>query len=260
MRRSVVTLALLACAPALPGQHSGTRYTDPRSATVDASDARSIFVEARAGLLRIQGRSGISSVRVTGTAYASRREWLDDIQLVARREGDEVRIVADVPEARAPSWGDNSRGLDLIIEVPNTIRVEVEDGSGEAEVRGVAELDMTDGSGELEIADIGGPVHVTDGSGELQIRNVHGDVRIRDGSGEIRVRDVTGSLVVDDDGSGEINADGIRGSVRVVDDGSGSIHVGDVGGDFIVEHDGSGSISFDNVKGSVRVPRRRGDS
>ena len=260
MRRTAFALALVASASAARAQHIGPRYTDPRSATVDAEGARSIFVEARAGLLRIQGRSGISSVRVTATAFASRREWLDDIRLVARREGDEVRIVADVPEVHGPSFGDNARGLDLIIEVPNTIPLEVEDGSGEAEVRGVAELEMTDGSGELTIDDIGGPVRVIDGSGELEIRNVRGDVWVRDGSGEIRIRDVTGSLVVDDDGSGEINADGIRGSVRVVEDGSGSIHVGDVGGDFIVEHDGSGSISFDNVKGSVRVPRRRGDS
>ena len=260
MRRSIITLGLLAVPLAASGQHLGPRYTDPRSATVDADGARSIFVEARAGILRIRGRSGISSVRVTGTAYASRREWLDDIRLVARRVGDEVRIVADVPEMRGPTFGENTRGLDLIIEVPNTVLLEVEDGSGEAEIRGVAELEITDGSGELVIEDIGGPVRVTDGSGELQIRDVRGDLWIRDGSGEIRVREVTGSLVVDDDGSGEISAEGIRGSVRVVDDGSGSIHVADVGGDFIVEHDGSGSISFDNVRGSVRVPRKRGDS
>ena len=260
MRSSVIAFALLTWPLAAESQHLGPRHTDPRSATVDASGARSVFVEARAGLLRIRGRSGISSVRVSGTAYASRREWLDDIRLVARRVGDEVRIVADVPETRGPTFGETLRGLDLIIEVPSALLVEVEDGSGEAEISGVAELEIADGSGELVIEDIGGPVRVTDGSGELQIRGIRGDLWIRDGSGEIRVRDVTGSLVVDEDGSGEINAEGIRGSVRVVDDGSGSIHVGDVGGDFVVEHDGSGGISFDNVKGSVRVPRRRGDS
>ena len=260
MRRSVVTFVLLTLPVAASGQHLGPRHTDRRSATVDASGARSVFVEARAGLLRIEGRSGISSVRITGTAYASRREWLDDIRLVARRVGDEVRIVADVPETQGPSFGENSRGLDLIIEVPSSMLVEVEDGSGEAEIRGVAELELTDGSGEVMIEDIGGPVRVSDGSGELQIHKIRGDLWIRDGSGEIRVRDVTGSLVVDEDGSGEINAEGIRGSVRIVDDGSGSIHVAGVGGDFIVEHDGSGGISFDDVKGAVRVPRRRGDS
>ena len=241
MRKSVVTVALLTFPLAVQGQHIGPRYTDPRSATVDADGAQSLFVEARAGMLRIEGRSGISRVRVTGTAYASRREWLDDIRLLARRVGDEVRIVADIPETRGPSFGESVRGLDLVIEVPANLAVAVEDGSGEVEVRGVAELEIDDGSGELVIEDIGGRVRVTDGSGELRIRNVRGDLWVRDGSGEI-------------------TAEGIHGSVHIMDDGSGSIHVDDVGGDFVVEHDDSGSISFDNVKGSVRVPRRRGDS
>src|SRR3712207_7569288 len=38
-----------------------------------------------------------------------------------------------------PSHGENIRGLDLVIEVPSSLAVAVEDGSGEAEIRGVAE-------------------------------------------------------------------------------------------------------------------------
>ncbi len=238
-------------------QDSDRHHTAPRNATIDAAGARRLFVEAQAGTLRIEGRSGINEVRVTGTARASVENDLEEIQLRTSRDGDAVRVIVDIPDRASGGWGNRYRGLDLVLEVPNTLVAEVEDGSGELEIRGIAGLDLEDGSGGIEIADIGGAVRVVDGSGGISIRNVRGDVRITDGSGAIEIREVTGTLTIEEDGSGEIIAESIGASVLVREDGSGSIRVTDVGGDFTVERDGSGSISYRDVEGKVDVPRKR---
>ncbi|MBC7790231.1 MAG: DUF4097 family beta strand repeat protein [Anaerolineae bacterium] len=250
--------AIAASAASGRAQYIDDHHTSPRNATVQASGAKRLFISAEAGILKIEGRAGLGEVRVKGTARASKERHLEDIKLRATREGDDIMVVVDIPDMDWNRDGDdNYRGLDLVIEVPNTLPIEIEDGSGEIEIRGVGSLEVTDGSGELEITDVGGPVRVTDGSGELSIRGVKGNVTLRDGSGEIRVNDVTGDVVVDRDGSGEISATNVSGSVRVENDGSGSIRVADVGGDFIVEDDGSGGIRYDSVKGDVRIPSRK---
>ncbi len=256
---TLITGAVIAAsAVTAHAQYIDNHHTSPRNATLQASGAKRVFVHAEAGILKIEGRSGLSEVRVMGTARASHERHLEDIKLRATREGDEIKIVVDIPDMDWNRDGDNNyRGLDLVIQVPNALPIEVEDGSGEIEIRGVGSLEVTDGSGELEIMEVGGPVRVSDGSGELSIRGVKGNVTLRDGSGEIRVNDVTGDVVVERDGSGEISVTNITGTIRVENDGSGSIRVADVGGDFIVESDGSGGIRHEKVKGDVRIPSRK---
>ena len=234
-------------------------FTSPRNATVDARGARRVEIEGRSGTLRVVGVDGLGEVRVRGTARASREGWLADIKLVARREGDAVVVRADIPDRDTrDSWDGeyHTRALDLEVEVPKGIAADVEDGSGELEIRDVGALEVHDGSGSLEIEDVAS-ARIVDGSGEVRVRNVRGDVRVTDGSGTINVRDVGGALTVDEDGSGSIEAERVRGAVTIGRDGSGSIDVRDVGGDFVVRNDGSGGIDYADVRGRVDVPRRR---
>jgi len=222
----------------------------PREATVNAAGARQVRVIARAGELKIHGRDGASAVAVHGTACASNESRLADVKLVAERRGDVVYIEAAVPE---DGWFGGQGALDLDIEVPMSIALDVDDGSGSADIENVASLKIEDGSGDLAIDDVRGDVTVEDGSGSLDIDKVGGQVRIRDGSGEIIVREA-GSVLIDEDGSGGVELTGVHGNVVVRDDGSGSISVRDVGGDFTVEDDGSGSIDHHDVRGRVRIP------
>jgi hypothetical protein len=228
----VSVFALVALAS--PASASWCEHRAPREAKVEAAGARSLRVIARAGSLRIQGNEGASAVTIHGTACSSSESRLADIRLVAERRGDVVHVEAAIPD----NWFGGDAGLDLTIEVPASLAVAVEDGSGEATVRHVAALDIEDGSGELRIEDVAGEVRVTDGSGEIVI-------------------DRAGSVVIEEDGSGGVRISGVRGSVVVRDDGSGSIDVSDVGGDFTVEHDGSGGIAHDGIRGQVRIPSRR---
>jgi hypothetical protein len=222
--------------------------TAPRSGSAEASGARSIRVIAKAGELKIRGVAGASAVTVKGTACASRASGLDEIKLVTERRGDVVYV-----EAITPEWNWGNAGLDLEIDVPNSIPLDVEDGSGSAEVRDVAALKMVDGSGELTIDGIRGGLTVDDGSGSLEISNVAGEVKVSDGSGEIVIRQA-GSVLITEDGSGSIQISDVRGNVVVRNDGSGSIDVREVGGDFTVDDDGSGGIEHHGVHGHVKVP------
>jgi len=250
--------AAVAAAPFLIGSAAHAQYgayTAPRNAVVNANGARIVQVEAAAGSLRVEGKAGLTQVEVTGTARASSQRLLNDIKLIAQRDGDRVFIKADIPDQ--DGWNDNGEAaLDLVVQVPQGMNADISDGSGDAKIYNVGDLEMGDGSGELLI-DGAQSVRVTDGSGSLTIENVRGDVTVNDGSGDIDVRNVTGSFIVESDGSGGINATDVRGSVIVRNDGSGGIDVNKVGKDFRVENKGSGEIDYTDVSGTIDIPESR---
>lgn len=237
-------------------------YKEPRNADIDARGARSARIEAGAGSLRVEGRPGLSQVRVRGIARSAQRNRLDDIKLVAERRGDVVYIKVEMPDDNREGWrifsGNMPRmALDLVIEVPTTLALDVDDGSGEADFINIGALSLEDGSGEIGIRGAHGDVDVTDGSGSLIIDGVEGSVRVEDGSGEIRAKNVTGDFIVREDSSGDIDVSGVGGTMRVESDGSGNIDVDRVAGDFVVDNDGSGIIRYGTVKGSIRIPDRK---
>lgn len=227
-----------------------------RDADLDASGARLLRVEAKAGQLRIEGRSGISEVRVRGVARASRESWLDDIQLRTGRNDDELYVVVDIPSWSWTGIGHAYKALDLVIEVPQTLALDITDGSGNVEIRGVGAVRLHDGSGEVDVRDVGGPVEVEDGSGELTLRGIRGEVRVEDGSGEVTIDDVQGNVTIIDDGSGSLEIARITGWVRVNNAGSGSVRVSDVGGDLEVRDTSRRRVRYDGVRGEVRIMDR----
>jgi len=254
--------AAFAAAPFLIGSTAHAQrapYTSPRNAVVDAAGAKTVEVDAAAGILRVEGKPGLRQVQVTGTARASSQQLLNEIKLIAERRGDLVFIKADMPENNGWRDDDWQVGLDLVIQVPQGINADISDGSGDTKIFNVGSLEARDGSGDFSVDGAAGSVRITDGSGNLKVENVGGDVTVNDGSGDIDVRSVSGSFVVESDGSGGIYATDVRGSVIVEHDGSGSIDVNKVGKDFRVESKGSGSIDYSEVTGRVDIPERHRD-
>jgi hypothetical protein len=239
-------------------------HTAPREATLAASGATRVVIDAGAGSLDVRGVPG-GELHARGTACASREAVLNEIRLVADRRGDTLHI-----ETRFPRNFHGSARLDLEVEVPADLEVAIDDGSGSIDVRGVAALTIHDGSGGIHVADvagaldiedgsgviellgIGGDVTVDDGSGGIDIRGAGGRVRINDGSGEITVRDVDGDVILED-GSGSMEIAGVGGSVVVEEDGSGGIRVEDVRGDLRIKDDGSGGVDYARIDGRVSI-------
>ena len=201
--------------------------TAERSASAAAAGISTVRIIAEAGDLDVEGRLGLTEVEAEGTACASNTSDLDDIQFEVSTSGSEVVI-----EARTPG----NTQFDVTVTVPDSVLVEIEDGSGDIEVRDVAGVRVTDGSGDVTVAGVSGDVVVTD-----------------DGSGDLDLSDVAGTVEIEVDGSGDITVADVGGDVRIGSDGSGSIRVSNVAGDFEVGSGGSGDISHNNVGGTVDI-------
>ncbi len=248
--------AIFAVIPILVFQFDECRFSAPREATVDVLDAVQVFVSAGAGSLRVEGKPGLRQVRIRGTACASDRGLLDEIELTARRVGNEIRVFANDQDLELRSR--EYARLDVIIEVPAGMAASIEDGSGDAELSGLGSLRIEDGSGGLTIQDIGGNVTIEDGSGRVHVTNVRGDVSVEDGSGEIQLADIEGSVDIRD-GSGEIVLARVAHNV-LISDSSGDIEIDVVGGNLTVRHDSNGDIDHQGVRGIVRLPAGRDHS
>lgn len=231
----------------------------------------SLEVHAGAGELAIEGRSGISDIRVTAVLCASSRERLDELSVAL--DGD--RLTTDYPSANGRWSARNYATINLEVEVPlgadvdvedqsgstsvsGVGRLRIEDGSGSTTVRNAGAVTVKDGSGSLRIEDVDGDVHVEDGSGSLEIQRVGGAVEVSDGSGSLRIREVANDVEVSD-GSGSIEIEAVGGSVRI-EEMSGGLSVRDVAGDLVVSGGRRERIRYSNVRGSLDLPpaRRKG--
>ena len=247
-------IALLALIPILSFQEE-CRFSAQREATVDVASAAQIVIEAGAGSLRVIGRPSITQVRVRGTACASDRDLLEEVQLSATRSGNAVHVKSMDDDLRLRNR--EYARLNVVIEVPENMAADINDGSGDIELTGIGEVVLDDGSGQIEARNLSGNVQIRDGSGEIRLIGVAGDVIIEDGSGEIELTDVRGSVEIND-GSGEIVLSQVAKNVTI-SDSSGDIDVDDVGGSFFVRNDSSGDVHYSAVKGAVRVPQDRAE-
>lgn len=259
MQVVLMAAALLAvpAAPLVAQDYESCRHEARRGATVDAAGARRLMVSAGSGSLKIEGRPGTTTVRITARACASSADLLDDIKLNARRNGNDVVVEAN-DRKNEGGWhfrNNEYARLDVVMEVPARILTEVDDGSGSIDLSNLGAVRIEDGSGEIVADNLNGDVEIDDGSGGIRLVDIAGRVHIEDGSGGITLRNVGGAIDIDDS-SGEIDVRGARSHVRIADS-SGGIDVADVEGDFIVTSDSSGGIDYDNVKGRVDIPRRK---
>ena len=257
---AIFATATLGCSPSALKAES-CRYEAERNATLAVEDAARVRIVADAGTLKISGHSDLSEIRVRGRACASDQDILEQIQLETRRSGDEISVEAKVPsDSRKFSVrgfsikrSHGSRYLDLEIDVPDSLVLDIGDGSGSVMIQDTGTLSLKDGSGSIKIENAAGDVSIRDGSGNVDIRRVQGDVDVRDGSGSISIHEIVGSARIQD-GSGGITVARVARDVTVAGDSSGSISVSQVGGDFTVEDDGSGSVHYEDVGGQVSIP------
>lgn len=244
-------LLLLTLPSLLPAQRCDVRRE--LAGELEAADLGGVLITARAGSLEVAPTDG-NTITVRGLVCASDEELARDARLVVERRRDAAWVEADLPDRNG--WGNHYVRMDMVVNIPRRMAADIDDGSGEITVHGIAAVRIEDGSGEMDVWDIEGAVVIDDGSGGIRVRNV-GSVALEDGSGEIEIEDVRGDVRIIEDGSGQIDIRRVAGDVRIDEDGSGSIWVEGVGGDLVVRDDGSGSIRYRDVQGHVDLPDRR---
>jgi len=232
------------------------KYEKDIELTLDLSSSEVLAITAAAGELEVTGVSGSDKAFITGKACASKEEWLEESR-VHTQSGSRAEISVDLPSADS-GWsftGSSYVWLDLKVEVPEDLALEIKDSSGEISLRNVGAVQLEDSSGAIEIENARGAVSIRDSSGDIDIKGVTGDLTIEsDSSGGIYANEIEGSVLVKQDSSGDIRVSHVSHNVVVERDSSGDITATDVGGDFRVLKDGSGGIRSSNVKGEVDLP------
>lgn len=231
-------------------------YGIERRIELDASASDLLRLRAGSGALAVRGREGLGRVEAVGLACASDEALLDGLTLSMKRGDGGIVLSAHYPHSGGGWGGGEYARIDLAVEVPLGMPVDLDDSSGSLTVSGTGDLRIDDSSGSIHVQDVLGAVLIDDSSGEIELRGVSGDVSVDDGSGEIDLREIGGSVTIRD-GSGSMSVVGVGSDVVVERDGSGSIEVRDVRGDFSVLADGSGSIRHSGVTGAVDIPSNK---
>ena len=254
-RHLASSLAPLLALVALPAGAWGTdcKFSAERQASIDTAGAERVEIMARGGTLNVRPGAG-ERVQASGKACASHEKYLAETQLHARRQGNVVQVFVQVPEDMK-GLGTFYATLDLAVQVPASLPVQVTDTSGDATIEKVRLVRLTDSSGDLELRDLTSDVEIEDSSGSIRVENAAGLVKITDSSGDIIVHGAR-DVVIPSDSSGGIEIRRVTGSVRIENDSSGDIVVADVGRDVEVLADSSGDVQVSEAQGKVTLPRR----
>ncbi len=232
------------------------KYEKQIDLTLDLSGSEVLAIAAGAGELDVRGVADSDKAIIHGKVCVSKQAWLDEAE-VETMSGKRAQINVNLPDTAA-GWslfGSRYASLDLEIELPQNLALEVRDSSGDASFRNIASLDLQDSSGDIEITDVVGSLSIKDSSGDMDIDRVTGNFTVvADSSGDIRANDIDGEVLVKRDSSGDIRITQVTHSVIVEVDSSGDISVKDIGGDFRVLTNGSGSIRSRNVAGEIQTP------
>ena len=226
--------------------------------TLDESKSEILVISAAAGDLDVIGVSGTGQVVIHGRVCASKDTWLEQSD-VTTSSGKRARIDVDLPSTDGGwlSFGNSYVWIDLTIEVPEGLALDIKDSSGDMLLKNIAAVQIKDSSGDIEVENALGSISISDSSGDIEIDGADGDVTIEsDSSGDIDATGINGTVLVKADSSGDIEVSHVNDNVVVERDSSGDISANDVGGDFRVLKDGSGSISSSNVMGEVEIPAK----
>lgn len=205
-------------------------HEERRNAVLAAEGAVRAKIIGLQGALDIRGLSGLEEIRIRGAACASDQKHLQQVNLVAERRGDEIHVESLIDDR---GWKRRAIArLDLEIEAPDTLPLDIEDSTGPVTVQGTGPLRLDNGTGKVRIEGIDGAVWIRDGTGSVRIENVEGDVELQYGTGGSSIEGVDGDVAVRD-GTGSIYIRSVTGAVEIAD--------------------GTGSVSLSQIEGEVRI-------
>ncbi|HEX5794161.1 MAG TPA: DUF4097 family beta strand repeat-containing protein [Rheinheimera sp.] len=248
MKTSILTITaatlLSGCVIYVGNGHAGDLQHEERTLALNAANLKQLIADTGAGKLDIIGEDGRNEIALVANIYYYNA---DDIRLSLVDSGSNAKLEAGFDDA---FYSGNSPYIDLVVKVPARFGLQLDDGSGDTDIRSLqGNLQIDDGSGDLRIQG-GADATVEDGSGNLNISQLSGKLVVEDGSGDLSISDVKGTVNIDD-GSGDITVSNIGGSVTI-DDGSGDINVDGAGGLTILDG-GSGGLKLNAINGPVKI-------
>lgn len=178
---SALLLTISQGAVAHSNQGDGLTLQKTENLILSTDKISDFVIAAGSGKLKVFA-SDVDSIEVVAEIY--QRNAHNDYCLSLKKSGKKAKLVS-------VSCNHNKDTIiDLTIEVPKGLHLDVEDGSGSVNISGVASLKLKDGSGSINISKVDGKIEINDGSGSIDIKHINNDVFIEDGSGSIHVRNV----------------------------------------------------------------------
>jgi hypothetical protein len=258
-RSNRIALSVLVASAGMTAQaHAQSdRYQVTRTVEAATAGVSGVRLSSGSGKLVVTGHAGSSELRVTAIVHGPSQAQVNAVKIAINQSGGVLTVREEKPDR---SWFESDNTwVDLTVEVPTNIALDVSDGSGGTRIDNVGAVRLRSGSGGARLSNVAGGVDVRSGSGGVELRNVTGNVTASSGSGGVTIDGVNGSVDIRDAGSGSLHIRGVTGSVHLGSIGSGSLVADNVGGDLTVDSKGSGSVQFTNVKGRVSVPDRGRD-
>ena len=211
-------------------------------------------VNCGAGLLDLKGVEGRDKISVTAEIEVEdlRKEDFqkfieNNVRLKLEKQNNKALLISEVQKY---SLIKGETRINLMIEVPLELDVNIADGSGAIRVQNiVGNVKIDDDTGKIQVENISGKVIVNDASGKIDIEDIRGSVMIRDGSGPIQIDYITGDVYITD-GSGDTTILHVDGNVTVSDD-SGDIDISDVSRAVFIKAAGSGELNIERVRGKI---------
>lgn len=131
-------------------------------------------------------------VRTYGMSSRHVREYHDQVDVVARRDGEVLEIALVTPGPHRDVEGTRGR---FILTVPQGLAIEIDSGSGDVDLHGVAaELLIRQRRGSVRVTDHRGPVEVDIAGGSVWLNRIQGDVVIRHTDGRTEATLVDGGI------------------------------------------------------------------
>lgn len=253
MHRFAIAALLLAPLAAFA---SPCKFEAPRQLQVDLTGVRAVQIEVHGQQLHLVGSHDSTGLALTGKACATDQAALEHLQVTQRRDGDQLLIdIGGNSHFSFSLFGSSHAHLEVNVQLPANLPVNVSVGSGDAEVRGMQQLQGRVGSGDLHVRDIAGKFSVSVGSGDAEAIDIGSLDLGAVGSGDFTAEGIKGDARVGSIGSGDVVLRKVGGSVHADTLGSGDFTVSDVAGDLTLGAKGSGDVSHSGVKGKLSVPR-----
>jgi len=254
MRHLILASLFLLPAVAMADGNPLCKVQADRNLDLDLTGIHTVRFNVNAFDLHLEGRSPAGKGTVRGKACGSDQETVDNLTVTQQKQGDVLVVELQNKSGSRSGWGSHYSSLKVEAAVPADMHVDVQAGSGDAKIHGVASLDSATGSGDIEVSDVKGAVRTRIGSGDFKSDGT-GSIRVDTiGSGDFTARNVQGDVRVDTVGSGDAKISDVSGSVLVGSVGSGDVEVEDIKGDFSVKSQGSGDVEHHGVSGRVSVP------
>jgi DUF4097 and DUF4098 domain-containing protein YvlB len=255
MRRILFSALLLLPAVALAEQPCA--FQAPRNLDLDLAGVRTVQFDVHSHNLHVKATPAARRLSLRGRACSSDQGELERLTVEQHRDGDRLVVELGGKSHMTFSIGRSSYNyLDVDVALPANLPVEVNVGSGDADVHGVASLESSVGSGDLNIYDVAGKISSRVGSGDIEAERVGGVDIDTIGSGDFKGSEVRGDVKIGSIGSGDAELRKVKGNIEVDTIGSGSLNVDGATGDLTVHTKGSGDVDHRDVAGKVNVPTR----